>query len=56
LAAGASIHVVPNVLIPPKVPGGPGVAEDDMDLEEFKERLAPYVEGADELEMVCEEL
>jgi uncharacterized surface protein with fasciclin (FAS1) repeats len=56
VAADGVIHVVPNVLIPPKTPGGSGVAEDDMDLEELKERLAPYVEGADELEMLWEEL
>jgi len=51
IAADGVIHVVPNVLIPPKTPGGPGVAEDDMDLEEFKESLAPYVEDADEAEL-----
>lgn len=44
IAADGVIHVVPNVLIPPKTPGGLGVAEDDMDLEEFKARLAPFVE------------
>ena len=44
IAADGVIHVVPNVLIPPKTPGGLGIAEDDMDLEEFKARLAPFVE------------
>jgi len=44
IAADGVIHVVPNVLIPPKTPGGPGVAEDDMDLDEFKARLEPFVE------------
>ncbi|EXJ78735.1 hypothetical protein A1O1_09137 [Capronia coronata CBS 617.96] len=48
IAADGVIHVVPNVLIPPKTPGGPGVAEDDMDLEEFKARMAPLVEGGDD--------
>ncbi|EXJ81168.1 hypothetical protein A1O3_07458 [Capronia epimyces CBS 606.96] len=48
IAADGVIHVVPNVLIPPKTPGGPGVAEDDMDLDEFKARLAPFVEGEDD--------
>ena len=43
IAADGVIHVVPNVLIPPKTLGGMGVAEDDMDLEEFKARLAPFV-------------
>ncbi|ETI23793.1 hypothetical protein G647_05599 [Cladophialophora carrionii CBS 160.54] len=44
IAADGVLHVVPNVLIPPKTPGGLGVAEDDMDLEEFKARLAPFVD------------
>jgi len=44
IAADGVIHVVPHVLIPPKTPGGPAVAEDDMDLDEFKARLAPFVE------------
>merc|ERR1712230_92385 len=44
VAADGVLHIVPNVLIPPKTPGGPGVAEDNMDLEEFKARLAPFVE------------
>jgi uncharacterized surface protein with fasciclin (FAS1) repeats len=43
IAADGVIHVIPNVLIPPKTPGGPGVADDDMDLDEFKARLAPFV-------------
>ena len=51
VAADGVIHVVPNVLIPPKTPGGPGVAEDDMDLEDFKERLAPHVEEAEDAEL-----
>lgn len=44
IAADGVIHVVPNVLIPPKTPGGLGVADDEMDLEEFKARLEPFVE------------
>ncbi|KAH0846148.1 hypothetical protein AYO21_09164 [Fonsecaea monophora] len=44
IAADGVIHVVPNVLIPPKTPGGIAVAEDDMDLDEFKARLEPFVE------------
>ena len=51
IAADGVIHIVPNVLIPPKTPDGLGMAEDDMDLEEFKERLAPYTEEADEAEL-----
>jgi uncharacterized surface protein with fasciclin (FAS1) repeats len=52
IAADGVIHVVPNVLIPPKTPGGLGVAEDDMSLEEFKARLAPFVEGEEEDELI----
>lgn len=48
IAADGVIHVVPNVLIPPKTPGALGVAEDNMDLGEFKARLAPFVEADDE--------
>ncbi len=48
IASDGVLHVVPNVLIPPKTPGGLGVVEDDMDLEEFKARLAPYIEEADD--------
>jgi len=48
IAADGVIHVVPNVLIPPKTPGALGIAEDDIDLEEFKARLAPFVEGTEE--------
>ncbi|KAL2429847.1 hypothetical protein ABEF95_003308 [Exophiala dermatitidis] len=48
IAADGVIHVVPNVLIPPKTPGGPGVAEDNMDLDEFKARMAPLVDGEDD--------
>ncbi|KIW38270.1 uncharacterized protein PV06_09251 [Exophiala oligosperma] len=44
IAADGVMHVVPVVLIPPKTPGAPSVAEDNMDLEEFKARLAPFVE------------
>ncbi|OAP61431.1 hypothetical protein AYL99_03634 [Fonsecaea erecta] len=54
IAADGVIHVVPNVLIPPKTPGGIAVAEDNMDLDEFKERLAPFVEP-DESEWVEED-
>ncbi|KAI1613988.1 FAS1 domain-containing protein [Exophiala viscosa] len=50
IAADGVIHVVPNVLIPPKTPGGLGVAEDDMDLDEFKARLAPFVEETESSE------
>ena len=48
IAADGVIHVIPNVLIPPKTPGGPGVADDDMDLEEFKARFAPFVSEGEE--------
>ena len=47
IAADGVIHVVPNVLVPPKTPGGPDVA-DEMDLDDFKARLAPFVEEIEE--------
>jgi len=34
-------------LIPPKTPGGPGVADEDMSVEELTERLEPFVEKDD---------
>jgi uncharacterized surface protein with fasciclin (FAS1) repeats len=52
IAADGVIHVLSNVLIPPKTPGGMGVAEDNMDLEEFKARLAPFVEDNYEYDYV----
>ncbi|KAJ9603266.1 hypothetical protein H2200_012044 [Cladophialophora chaetospira] len=48
IAADGVLHVLSNVLIPPKTPGAVGVAEDDMDLEEFKARFAPFVEADEE--------
>lgn len=45
IAADGVIHVVPNVLIPPKTPGMADVATEDMSLEEFKERLEPLVDA-----------
>lgn len=45
IAADGVIHVVPNVLIPPKTPGGiGGFAEEGIELEEFRARLDPFVE------------
>lgn len=45
IAADGVIHVVPNVLIPPKAPGAAGVSAEGMELEEFMERLEPFVEA-----------
>ncbi len=47
IAADGVIHVVPNVLIPPKAPGGPGLSAEGMDVEEFMERLEPFVKSDD---------
>jgi hypothetical protein len=47
VARDGVIHVVSNVLIPPKTPGGKQeeIEEDvEMDLEDFKGRLIPYFE------------
>lgn len=48
IAADGVIHVVPTVLIPPKAPGATGVSAEGMELEEFMERLEPFVESDDE--------
>ncbi|RMZ83738.1 hypothetical protein DV738_g912, partial [Chaetothyriales sp. CBS 135597] len=49
VAADGVIHVVPNVLIPPKQLGGDDATDEDgIDLDEFTERLAPYVDDAAE--------
>lgn len=50
VARDGVIHVVGNVLIPPKTPGGKGEVfeeegEMELDLEELKERLIPYLGG-----------
>lgn len=50
IASDGVIHVVPNVLIPPKTPGAADIATDDMTVEELKARLEPLVE-ADEWNM-----
>ena len=45
IAADGVIHVIPNVLVPPKEPGAaPIIADDSMTVEELKEALAPLVE------------
>lgn len=44
IAKDGVVHVVSSVIIPPKTPGGK--AEEvtkEMDLEEFKDRLIPYI-------------
>jgi len=41
IAKDGVIHVVGNVLIPPKTPGGAAEEAEEMDVEEFKERLIP---------------
>jgi uncharacterized surface protein with fasciclin (FAS1) repeats len=53
VAKDGVIHAVNNVLIPPKA-GPPGMAAEfwtgeDMSVEDFKERLAPYVDGSESL-------
>jgi uncharacterized surface protein with fasciclin (FAS1) repeats len=49
LASDGVIHVVPRVLIPPRKPGSKTVeGEDQLSLEEFIERLTPFV-GKSEL-------
>lgn len=52
IAKDGVIQIISDVLIPPKAPGGPGaVAQywngEEMDVEEFKERLGPFVKHVD---------
>lgn len=43
IAKDGVIHVVSSVLIPPKTPGGKGESvEEEMDLEDFKDRLETF--------------
>jgi uncharacterized surface protein with fasciclin (FAS1) repeats len=46
IAKDGVIHVVSSVLIPPKTPGGKDEESEggEMDLEEFKDRLIPFLE------------
>lgn len=45
IAADGVIHVLPNVLIPPKEPtSAPLTLDDSWSIEEIKEALAPFVE------------
>jgi hypothetical protein len=46
VARDGAIHVVSSVLVPPKTPGATEeqVEGEEMDLEEFKERLIPFFE------------
>ena len=43
VAKDGVVHVVSSVLVPPKTPGM-ATEEGEMDLEEFKQRLIPYME------------
>ena len=46
VAKDGVVHVVGSVLVPPKTPGSADVeAEGEMELEEFKERLIPFLGG-----------
>jgi uncharacterized surface protein with fasciclin (FAS1) repeats len=44
LASDGVIHVVSNVLIPPKTPGGVASKGDDLTVDELKERLDAHIE------------
>jgi len=44
IAKDGVIQVVSSVLIPPKTPGGVADAEEDLDVEELKERLGSFVQ------------
>lgn len=49
IAKDGVLHVLSSVLIPPKSPGDEVVLDEEMDLEEFKERLIPFVPNQQEL-------
>ena len=51
IAADGVIQVINSVLIPPKTPGGPGVAAEDLSVEQLKEHLEPYVEDSFSFEL-----
>lgn len=44
IAKDGVVQVVSSVLIPPKTPGGTVMEGEEMDLEEFKQRLIPFVD------------
>lgn len=44
IAEDGVIHVVSSILIPPKTPHGAQYMGEEMDVEEFKDRLLPFVE------------
>lgn len=44
LASDGVIHVVSNVLIPPKTPGGTASQDEELTVEDLKERLDAHVE------------
>ena len=51
IASDGVIHVVNDVLIPPKEPTAmPLVADDSLTIEDLKEALAPYVDAHDEVD------
>jgi uncharacterized surface protein with fasciclin (FAS1) repeats len=49
IAKDGVIHVLSTVLIPPKTPGGTAYIGEELDLEDFKERLLPFVPQQQEL-------
>lgn len=51
IARDGVIHVLSSVLIPPKTPGGAFVENEDLSVEEFKERLLPFVEDEEAIEL-----
>ena len=46
IAADGVVHVVPNVLIPPKTPGAVEMLDDEIEVDDLVERLEPYVDHA----------
>lgn len=48
IAKDGVIHVINTVLIPPKKPGLLAESEEELSIEELKERLDPYVDNSEE--------
>jgi len=43
IAKDGVIHVVSDVLIPPKTPGGAAYMDEEMSVEDFKERFDSFI-------------
>jgi uncharacterized surface protein with fasciclin (FAS1) repeats len=51
IAKDGVIQVIPSILIPPKTPGAFEESSDELTVEELKERLEPYLEEDNNMEL-----